>query len=157
MISARDEKYLRQALDLAVKARELGNQPFGALVVGADDEVLGEGMNTEVQTRDVTGHAETNAMKEAVLKYDADVLAQATLYTSTEPCPMCAAAIYWGGVGRVVFALSGDQLYDEIGAMRGIQLRLSSREIYERGERQVEVHGPLLREEAFAVQDGYWS
>ncbi len=154
--TATDESYLRGAIDLAQQARDSGNQPFGAIIAGLDGTILGQGINTEITTKDCTGHAETNAMRVASTGHDEATLAASTLYTSTEPCPMCAAAIYWGGVRRVVFALSSEQLYDEICAMRGMQLRLSSRELFERAEQSVEVVGPLLREEAFRVHEGFW-
>jgi len=105
------EKFIREALKIAQRARDHGNHPFGALLVDEDDNVLIEAENTVVTERDCTGHAETNLMRMASARYAADDLARCTLYTSTEPCPMCAGAIFWGNVGRVVYGLSMQGLY----------------------------------------------
>lgn len=155
--TARDEEFVRRAIAIGRRARDTGNQPFGALLVTADGQVLAEGQNTEETTRDCTGHAETNAVRDAGREYDADVMAGATLYSSNEPCPMCAAAIFWSGVRRLVYGLSGDDLYDEVGALPGLQMRLSARELYARCAQPVEVVGPMLRDEALALQEGYWT
>jgi tRNA(Arg) A34 adenosine deaminase TadA len=104
----RDIGHLRRAIDLAGVARARGDHPFGALVVAADGRVLIEAGNT-VSVDGPTGHAESNAVR-AVAGVDGAVLRGATLYTSTEPCAMCAGAIYWGGVARVVYALGEDAL-----------------------------------------------
>jgi tRNA(Arg) A34 adenosine deaminase TadA len=89
--------------------------------------------------------------------YSADILAKCTLYTSTEPCAMCAGAIYWGNVGRVVYALSEVALYEIVGPSPD-QLVLSSREVFAHSQRQVEVEGPAseLEVEARAVHAGFW-
>ena len=107
-----DLQLLRAAIAVARRAREHGNHPFGALLVGRDGQVLLEAENTVLTGPDCTGHAETNLMRLASRRYGADFLAGCSLYTSTEPCPMCAGAIYWGSVGRVVFALSQTAFYD---------------------------------------------
>src|SRR5262245_7107907 len=110
-MNEQDERFLRAAIEVARKAREHGNHPFGSVLVGQNGELLLEAENTVITERDCTGHAETNLMRKASQKYDMDYLARCTLYTSTEPCAMCAGAIYWGNVGRVVFALSESQFY----------------------------------------------
>ena len=100
-----DEYYISLALDIARRARSAGNHPFGALLVGADGEVLLEAENTVMTEHDCTGHAETNLMRLASTRFSLDILSGCTLYTSTEPCAMCAGAIYWGGINRVVYGL----------------------------------------------------
>ncbi|HKJ28092.1 MAG TPA: nucleoside deaminase, partial [Anaerolineales bacterium] len=106
-----DQKHIRAAIALAQQARENGNHPFGALLVGPDGEVLLEALNTVVTEHDITGHAETNLVRLAAQTYDAEFLAGCTLYTSTEPCPMCAGAIFWANIRRVVYGLSEEGLY----------------------------------------------
>jgi len=147
-----DEDLLLRAIALAADARNAGNQPFGALLADADGEVLLEAQNTEVTESDVTGHAETNLVRLASRTYGRSDLTGTTLYTSTEPCAMCAAAIYWSGIGRVVFALAGSELR----ALRGDDpespsLTLSSRDVFAAGQRSVEVLGPYALPEAFDV------
>jgi tRNA(Arg) A34 adenosine deaminase TadA len=81
-------------------------------------------------------------------------LVTCTLYTSTEPCPMCAGAIYWTGIGRVVFALP------QSGLLRYVAnptLDLPCREVFARGQREIAVAGPFLEDEAGAVHEGFWT
>jgi tRNA(Arg) A34 adenosine deaminase TadA len=116
-----------------------------------------EGENTVLTAQDCTGHAETNLIRMASERFDPEFLSRCTLYTSTEPCAMCAGAIYWGNVRRVVFALS----QEEIGRITGgnpenMQLTISSREIFARGDHKVQVSGPHLLEQASAVHEGFW-
>jgi tRNA(Arg) A34 adenosine deaminase TadA len=101
-----DLHYLHMAIETARKAREHGNHPFGAVLVDEQGRLLLEAENTVVTGRDCTGHAETNLMRKACSELSPEALASCTLYTSTEPCAMCSGAIFWGGVSRVVFALS---------------------------------------------------
>ena len=101
-------------------------------------------------TADCTAHAELNLVR-WLGGLPAPVLAGATLHASTEPCAMCAGAVYWSGIGRVVFGLSNARLYGEV--LRGSPkaLQLSSREVFAAGERPVTVAGPLLEDEAAEV------
>ena len=152
-----DVQHLRRAIELAARARSNGNHPFGSLLVDADGTVLLEAENTVLTTRDCTGHAELNLVRAASSEVDPAVLATCTLYTSTEPCAMCAGAIFWAGIGRVVFALSSETLAtivrDESGDWT---LALSCREIFARAGRAVTVDGPLLEAEGRVVHDGFW-
>ena len=111
-----DLHYLRLALQVARRARDHGNHPFGALLVDDAGQVLLEAENTVNTARDCTGHAETNLVRLASQAFPPEKLATCTLYTSTEPCAMCAGAIHWGKIGRVVFALSEASLYAMIGS-----------------------------------------
>ena len=153
-----DLKHLRTAIIVAQHAREHGNHPFGAILVDENNHVLLEAENTVVTGQDCTGHAETNLMRLASQHYSPETLATCTLYTSTEPCAMCAGAIYWGNVRRVIYALSEVALY-EIAGPSPEHLLLPCREIFARSQRQVEVIGPALEleAEARAVHEGFWS
>jgi tRNA(Arg) A34 adenosine deaminase TadA len=152
-----DLQHLGAAIELAALAREHGNHPFGSLLADQDGNVLLEAENTVVTTGDCTGHAELNLVREASARFAPQRLGELTLYTSTEPCAMCAGAIFWSGIGRVVFALSSETLgtimHDETGAWT---LAMSCREVFERGGRTVDVTGPLLEDEGCAVHDGFW-
>jgi tRNA(Arg) A34 adenosine deaminase TadA len=148
---------LRQAIGVAKRSREHGNHPFGALLADAEGTVRLEAENTVVAGADCTGHAETNLIRLACTQLTAQVIASATLYTSTEPCAMCAGAMYWAGVPRVVFGLREDQLYAMTGAdPTNPTLSLPCREVFARGRRPTEVVGPLLEDEARAVHEGFW-
>ena len=146
-----------RAIEVARRAREHGNHPFGALLADAAGTVLVEAENTVITAADVTGHAETNLIRRGCAELDAATLAAATLYTSTEPCAMCAGAIYWAGVSRVVFGLREGELRALTGSdPRNPTLALPCREVFARGQRPIEVIGPLLEDEARAVHEGFW-
>ena len=151
-----DERHLRGAIDLARRSRERGNHPFGSLLVGPDDTVVLEAENTVVSERDVTGHAELNLVRAASARLDAPALGSHTLYASTEPCAMCAGAIYWSGIGRVVFALSSAAFLARVQAEGGASLELSCRDVFSRGGRTVDISGPLLEDEAWEAHNGFW-
>jgi len=148
---------MRRVLGLAREARNHGNHPFGALLADADGRVLLEAANTVVTESDCTGHAEINLMRLACMNLDRHALTAAVLYTSTEPCAMCAGAIYWAGVSRVVFGLREGELRALTGDdPKNPTLALPCREVFARGQRPIEVIGPLLEDEARAVHEGYW-
>jgi len=151
-----DKKFIRTAIGIASKARERGNHPFGALLVDWDGNVLLEAENTVVTDRDCTGHAETNLMRKATGQYDPEFLGTCTLYTSTEPCPMCSGAIFWGNVRRLVYGLSEESLYEMIGDDIEEVLYLPCRDVFRKGRKPIEVIGPVLEKEARQVHVGFW-
>jgi tRNA(Arg) A34 adenosine deaminase TadA len=106
---------------------------------------------------DATGHAELEAVRTASPARPPETLRAATLYSSTEPCAMCAGAIYWSGVGRVVYGLSEARLLALTGSHpENPTLALPCREVFARGQRAIEVIGPLLEDEAAAGHAGFW-
>jgi len=152
-----DVSHLRRCVELARTARDAGNEPFGSLLVGGNGDVLVELINTTADG-DVTGHPELALASWASLHLTPDERSAATLYTSCESCAMCAGAHYWSGIGRLVFAVSGDQLNATLPA--GVpRLDLSSREVFSRGNVRIDVEGPCeeLSDIALAVFDGFWS
>ena len=152
-----DLVHLRRALVIAQRARDHGNHPFGALLVDDANQILLEAENTVNTQRDCTGHAETNLVRLASQTLPPETLETCTLYTSTEPCAMCAGAIHWGKIGRVVFALSEASLYAMIGSHAANEtMRLPCRELFARCGRPIAVMGPLIEEEARLVHEGFW-
>jgi tRNA(Arg) A34 adenosine deaminase TadA len=149
-LTGEDARHLRAAIELSRAARAKGNEPYGALLVDAAGAVLLGAENTQVTERDCTGHAELNLMRQASRGFDAAALAGCTVYASGEPCPMCAGAIYWGGVRRVVYALSVESMVALAGPGTD-EIRLGCRAVLGRGARPVEVVGPALEEEARRV------
>lgn len=151
-IEQRDAAFLRQAIAQSRVALERGNRPYGAVLVGADGEVLAEGQNTEQAERDITGHAETNALREAYKRLGPERLAASTMYASGEPCPLCAATMFYSGVSRVVFAVSRARARALTPAAQGSPtLAITSREILATSSRPIEVIGPVLEDEGAAV------
>lgn len=151
-----DERHLRRAIELAQQSRQNGNHPFGALLVDADGEVVLEAENTVLTEDDCTNHAELNLVRAASRRFEEAALGGCTLYTSTEPCGMCAGAIYWSGIGRVVYALGSDGLARVIDHSDASELTLPCREVLGRGRRTVDVSGPHLVPEASVVHEGFW-
>jgi tRNA(Arg) A34 adenosine deaminase TadA len=151
------EAFLRRAFDVARRAREHGNHPFGAILVGPSGEVMIEAENGFMPDRDMTGHAERVLATQASKQYGSKILAGCTLYTSAEPCAMCAGAIYWAGIGRVVYGMTERQLKTITGDHpENPTLDLPCRVVFAAGQRPVEVIGPLLEDEAAALHDGVW-
>ncbi len=105
-----NEQHLRRAIALAAEARAGGNPPFGSLLVGPDGTVLAEERNSSLTDHDITAHPELKLARWAARELDPETAAGTTMYTSCEPCGMCAGALARSGIGQVVFALSGDQL-----------------------------------------------
>jgi tRNA(Arg) A34 adenosine deaminase TadA len=151
-----DAKMMRLSFEVAREARQKSNHPFGALLVDGQGRVLLKGENTVVTESDCTGHAETNLLREASRLFAPDFLATCTLYASTEPCPMCAAAIFWSNVRRVVFGLSTARLNERVGGESEDVMWLPCREVLSRGRKTIEVIGPLLEDEASEVVEGFW-
>ena len=157
-LASADERHLSRAIELARRAREKGNHPFGALLVDDRGDVVLEAENTVMTEMDCTNHAELNLVRTASSRLDASSLNGCTLYTSTEPCAMCAGAIYWSGIGRVVFSLSTAALTAIVDGDEGdSMLAVSSRDVLDRGGRKVDVSGPHLEEEGRAVHEGFWA
>lgn len=109
-MTADDEGLLRRAIELAGTARAAGNPPFGSLLVGPDGGVLAEEYNTTVTDGDITAHPELKLARWAARELDRSTAAATVMYTSCQPCGMCAGAIERSGLGRVVFAVSTEQL-----------------------------------------------
>ncbi len=152
-----DGSYLRQAIALADKARERGNRPFGALIVAANGRVLAEASNANGESGDCTAHAELSAIRLASPLHCRDALATATLYSSAEPCVMCAGAIFWSAIGRVVYGIDAERLR----VFRGERLdqkdaELSCRDVFERSSHPIECIGPSLIAEASQSHQGGW-
>ena len=153
----RDTHFLRRSFDIARRAISHGNHPFGALLVDEGGNVLLEAENGFMPSRDGTAHAERVLSTMACTTIAADTLRTATLYSSAEPCAMCAGAMYWAGIGRLVYGLSEHRLRDITGNHpENPTLNLPCRDVFASGQRETEVVGPLLEDEAAAPHDGVW-
>jgi tRNA(Arg) A34 adenosine deaminase TadA len=150
-----DLAYLRKAITLSEQSRVRGKHPFAAIVTNGKGTVLAEAMN-DIHA-DCTSHAELVAVRLASSKFNLTQLHDATLYSSAEPCAMCAGAIYWSGIGRVVYALSEERLLTLTGDHpENPTLSLPCREVFARGQRKIEVVGPMLEDEAAAPHKDFW-
>ncbi|PYE46655.1 cytidine/deoxycytidylate deaminase-like protein [Rhizobium sp. PP-F2F-G20b] len=152
-----DARLLRQTFDIARRAQTHGNMPFGALLTGPEGEVLIEMENGYFPDLDATAHAERLLATEASKRYREPFLATCTLYSSAEPCAMCAGAIYWTGIGRVVYGLSEHTLKTLTGDHPdNPTMDLPSRAVFAAGQKTIAVVGPCLEEEAGALHVGAW-
>ena len=157
-MSGDELRYLTRAIELAAAAREHGNHPFGSLLVDGDGTILLEAENTVVTGRDCTAHAEVNALRAlAGRKLSREELADATIYASGEPCVMCAGAIFWSNIGRVVFGIDAERLRVFRGERQDQRdAELSCRDVFRASPHPIECIGPALIDEASAAHDGAW-
>ena len=148
---------LRRAIDESRKSRDAGNHPFASILVDAEGNVLMTQHNAYMPDHDMTGHAERVLMTRASTTYSREFLHECTIYTSAEPCAMCTGAIYWAGLKRLVYGLSEHEMKGIIGPNpENPTLDLPCRVVLASGQRDVEVIGPMLEDEAKAVHVGAW-
>ncbi|MGG5821150.1 nucleoside deaminase [Falsiroseomonas sp. HW251] len=154
-----DAARLRHAFALAMKARERGDRPFSAVIVADDGTILAEGLSTQGTGGGGTlAHSEMNACQAVIAaKVPRESLRRATIYSSGEPCAMCSAAIFYTGVGRVVYGLSAAAILH----LRNAQphtagLSLSCSAVLDSAAEKVEVVGPCLEAEGATPHQGYW-
>ncbi len=150
--------HLTRSIELADEAVREGNPPFGSVLVSAEGAVLAEAKNSHSVDRG-PGHAESNLARLAARQLDIETLRGSTLYTSVEPCSMCAGTTYWAEIGAVVFGMTERRL----GEMTGDDPEnptqdLECRTIFASGRRLVEVRGPFdeLEEQIVAQHLAYW-
>ena len=155
-----DIRNLKRCVEISWQSRANGNTPFGALLADKEGNILLEQPNVEITEKKCTGHAETQAVERASQLYSREFLKDCTLYTTAEPCAMCAGAIYWAGIGRVVYGMTEKELLAQTGAdPQNPTFDLSCREVFARGQKEIEVVGPFpeLVEEIAEVHKGYWN
>jgi tRNA(Arg) A34 adenosine deaminase TadA len=147
--------HLRHANEVARRALAKGHHPFGAILVAAD----GKTVLLEQGNVDAVNHAEAVIARVAAHRFDAETLWGCTLVTTVEPCAMCAATQYWAHIGRVVYGMSERALLDLTGAHpENHTLDLPCREVFARGQKSVEVIGPVadVEDEIAALHRAFW-
>lgn len=149
------EQYVERAIQLAREAGERGDDPYGSLLVdpeaGADGEILMEEHNAVVSASDVTHHPELRLAERAARELSSAVCQRAIMYTSTEPCPMCAGGIRLAGLAAVVHSVSAARAAD----LAGHENYVASAEIYERTDAGVRSLGPVLPEDGAAIHETF--
>ncbi len=144
-----DIDLLRRALELGRQSLLHGNLPFGCLLADEAGNVLETGANTVITGKDNIAHCEINLVHQLAGKYETAFLHHCTLYAGTEPCPMCTAAVYWSGIGRMVYALSKEGYHQVVATTnRDWIFHIPAKELLLHGGRTIKVEGPLLEEEA---------
>lgn len=147
-----DEAYVRNALERAEEALEAGNPPFGSLLV-LDDSVIRTSTNTTATDEDITAHPELKLARYAARELTPGEREACTMYTSTEPCAMCAGAIHYAELGRVVYSVAGSSL-PRVRGYRGIDIPCE--EVIERADGATDVDGPVLEEEGLAILERFY-
>lgn len=144
-----DQRWMRHALALADRAeREDDEIPVGAVVVGADGALIGEGWNRNITDHDPTAHAEIVAMRQAGFRLSNHRLLDCTVYVTLEPCAMCAMAMIHARVARVVYGASDPKT----GAAGGVFDLLTD----PRHNHRVQAEGGIMAEEAGARLTAYF-
>jgi len=154
------EEYLRRAVEVSRSSRARGNTPFGAILVDKTGNIVMEQENIEITEKICTGHAEATLAARASHEYDRDFLKDCALYTTAEPCAMCAGAIYWAGIGTVVYAMTERRLLELTGSNeQNPTFDLPCRDVFSKGQKDIKVLGPFPEVEAEAAQvhEGYWN
>lgn len=149
-------RHLRRSNAVAERAVSLGHHPFGAILVGHDQEtVLLEQCNI-----DTVNHAESTLARIAATNFSPDYLWGCTLYTAVEPCCMCAGTAYWANIGRVVFGMTEAQLLSATGDhAENPTLSVSSAYVFAHSQKPVKLIGPVdeIAAETIAMQRLFWS
>jgi tRNA(Arg) A34 adenosine deaminase TadA len=149
------ERHLRQANKVARTTMEQGHHPFGAVLVAADNETV----VMEQGNIDSVAHAESTMAQRAAKKFSADELWGMTLYSTAEPCVMCAGTQYWANIGRLVYGISERQLLDLTGNhSENPTLDVPSRYVFDHGQKAIRVWGPIdaVSEEIAALHVAFW-
>lgn len=149
-------RHLRHALRVADEAAAQGRHPFGAVLVAPDHETV-----LAVQGNiDTVNHAESTLAREAASRHAPEYLWRCTLYTSVEPCCMCAGTVYWANIGRVVFGMTEADLLGQTGGhAENPTMSLPARTVFAHGQKAVEVIGPVpeIADEIIAQQRAFWA
>jgi tRNA(Arg) A34 adenosine deaminase TadA len=156
VLNAADLQFLRRANVVARQAVESGGQPFGCVIVAQD----GQTTVSERGNVNTMNHAELLAVQDAFSRNSSEFLWTCTLYTTVEPCAMCAGAIYWGNIGRLVFGISESMLLEMTGAdPRNPTLSMPCRDVFSAGTKSVHVTGPVeeVQEEILELHRQFWN
>lgn len=147
--------HLRQANQVAIRAREQGHHPFGAILVAPDRETV----LLEQGNIDTVNHAEAVLARTAFAQFESDYLWGCTLYTTVEPCVMCAGTQYWANIGRLVYGLSETRLLELTGNHdQNPTLNVPCRYVFDHGQKGIQVWGPVteVEEEILQVHREFW-
>jgi tRNA(adenine34) deaminase len=146
---ATDLQAMRLAIDASEQAAANGDGPFGATLVAPTGEILLVALNNAKTAADCTGHAEMVLVREAQKQFGLPALRGATVVASGEPCAMCAGALFWAGISRIVFGASQADIIRALGESPAMPI--NSRMTLAGAQPAVQIDGPLMNDEAVAV------
>ena len=148
-------RHLRRAQEVATKAVSMGHHPFGAILVGPDHET----MLLEQGNLSTVNHAESVLARAAAMNFTPDYLWACTLYTTVEPCAMCAATQYWANIGRLVYGMDERRLQDlTADSAENPTMDVPARYIFAHGRKAIDVLGPIpeVEEEIAELHRRFW-
>lgn len=149
-LTEKDKELLRECIKIADESVKNGNHPFGCLLADKDGNILIR-MENGFSHGGSAAHAETLCLLEAGRNYKPEFLKDCTLYSNFEPCAMCTGALYWTNVGTLVFGATEEDLLKFTGDNEeNPTLSLSSRDVIERGQKEIVVVGPVEDEKLLA-------
>lgn len=152
--------YLRCANEIAKKARNNGNTPFGAVLVSPEGKIIMEQGNAEKDLGDATAHAEMKLASRASRTFSKEYLKDCTLVTTVEPCPMCTGGIYWANIGHIVFGITEKQLLEMTGSdEKNPTFHMGAEKVIAAGQKNITIAGPFpeIAEEIAEVHQGFWN
>ena len=145
------DTFMQECIDLANQAVTQGDPPFGSVLV-RKGKVIAGGHNRTASEKNFMLHAELNILADALENFGPEVFSECTLYSSNEPCPMCAGAIYWSGVREVIYGMSGKTLME----IRGWGLHASGHEVLLQGTDVVTVVEGVLEKGIRRIHETFW-
>lgn len=143
MVKLNDKKYMMEAIKICEKGIEKGQTPFGAVIIDKNGKIIARAHNEVWKRTDITAHAEIVAIRKANKKLKSIKLKGCTIYSTTEPCPMCFSAIHWAGIDRIVYGASIEDA-KKVGFR---ELTISNKKMKRLGGATVRITGGVLREE----------
>jgi tRNA(Arg) A34 adenosine deaminase TadA len=149
------KRHLRRANEIAKRALNFGHHPFGCILVGPNNETI----LMEQGNVDTINHAESTLLRMAATNFSSEYLWECTLYTTFEPCVMCAGTLYWTNVGRLVFGATEKRLLELTGNNKmNPTLDIPCRYVFEHGQKNINVWGPFseLEEELVEPHQHFW-
>lgn len=145
------DRYMARALELAREAADRGDRPFGSLLV-LDGEIVMEARNAVNTANDLREHPELTLAARAARELAPADRAEAVMYTSTEPCAMCAGGIYHAGLGAVGYSVSAARVAE----LAGGDFAVPASDVFAYGEQEIPVFGPVLPDAGEAVHRDFW-
>ena len=145
------ERYMARAIELAREAAARGDEPFGTVLV-LDGEIVMEAMNAVNTADDLREHPELTLAARAARELTPAERERTVMYTSTEPCAMCAGGIYHAGLGAVGYAVSAERIAE----LAGGDFAVPSADVFAYGSRDIDVFGPVLADAGAAVHEEFW-
>ncbi len=142
---------MRVAIDIAKKGIAKRQSPFGAAIFDAKGKLVAKAHNTVFADKDVTAHAEINAIRKACNKLRKIKLDNCIIYSTTEPCPMCFSAIHWAGISKIVYGTT----INDADVLGFSELKISNRKLKSLAKLKIKIYGPFMRKECLALFKEY--